>query len=209
MMDSWIQVGAAGILVGLTLYNAKMVALSVFCIGVVIWYVRDLRKFYDWDYTESNSGDLRQSLNLKIAKLKGYFRRTRILMYAVMPLSVPAIFYAFGSFDPPAIKVWYWTFSLVQSLVMFEIISVVAAIADYVFSGPGSGAISGLYSLAVFIPSLAAGVRRLHDVGKSGWFTLIIFIPLVGVIWLLVLDCTEGTDGANEYGPDPKAVFAY
>ena len=126
MMDSWIQVGAAGILVGLTLYNAKMVALSVFCIGVVIWYVRDLRKFYDWDYTESNSGDLRQSLNLKIAKLKGYFRRTRILMYAVMPLSVPAIFYAFGSFDPPAIKVWYWTFSLVQSLVMFEIISVVA-----------------------------------------------------------------------------------
>ena len=98
----------------------------------------------------------------------------------------------------------YWMF------VLFNIIiSVVAAIADYVFSGPGSGAISGLYSLAVFIPSLAVGVRRLHDVGKSGWFTLIIFIPLVGVIWLLVLDCTEGTDGANEYGPDPKAVFAY
>ena len=94
--------------------------------------------------------------------------------------------------------------------VLFNIlVSIAAGIADYVFFGSGSGVVSSLYSLAVLVPSLAAGVRRLHDVGKSGWFTLIIFVPLVGAIWLLVLYCTEGTDGTNEYGPDPKAVFAY
>ena len=70
----------------------------------------------------------------------------------------------------------------------------------------GTGAISGLLSLALFIPGLAVGVRRLHDVGKSGWFTFIVIIPLFGVIWLLVLACTEGNHGDNQYGPDPKAT---
>ncbi len=126
MIDTWIQVAGAGILVGLALYNAKLIALSVFCVAIVIWYVRDLRAFYNVDDTELNSTDLKRSLNLKKAKMTGYFLRTRILMYAVMPLSVPLIFYAFGSFDPPSIKVWHWTFSLVESLIGFEIISIVA-----------------------------------------------------------------------------------
>ncbi len=68
----------------------------------------------------------------------------------------------------------------------------------------------GLYYLAVFIPMLALSVRRMHDVGKSGWYILVSAIPLVGVIWYLVLLCTAGEEGTNEYGPDPKAeqVFA-
>lgn len=70
------------------------------------------------------------------------------------------------------------------------------------------GAIYFIYTLAVLVPSLAVSVRRLHDVGKSGWFLLIALIPLVGGIWLLVLDCTEGKRGLNEYGPDPKEVPA-
>jgi uncharacterized membrane protein YhaH (DUF805 family) len=63
-----------------------------------------------------------------------------------------------------------------------------------------------LYILVTFIPLLAVAVRRLHDVGKSGWFYLISVIPLIGGIWLLVLFCTEGDKGDNKYGPDPKAV---
>lgn len=63
-----------------------------------------------------------------------------------------------------------------------------------------------LYALAIVIPSLAVAVRRLHDVGKSGWFYFIALIPLVGAIWLIVLFCTEGNHGDNEYGPDPKAI---
>ncbi|GIR22424.1 MAG: hypothetical protein CM15mP36_16310 [Flavobacteriales bacterium] len=56
-----------------------------------------------------------------------------------------------------------------------------------------------------FIPSLAVLVRRLHDVGKSGWFYFIFLIPLIGVLWLLVLYCTEGQKQDNKWGPDPKA----
>ncbi len=62
------------------------------------------------------------------------------------------------------------------------------------------------YSLAVFIPGLAVLVRRLHDVGKSGWFFLIILIPLLGAIWLLVLLFTDSQVGNNKYGPNPKGI---
>ena len=63
-----------------------------------------------------------------------------------------------------------------------------------------------LFALALFLPSLGLAVRRLHDIGKSGWYYLFGFIPFVGWIILLVWFCTEGTIGPNEYGPDPKAA---
>jgi uncharacterized membrane protein YhaH (DUF805 family) len=105
----------------------------------------------------------------------------------------------------------YWYF------VLFNIIFAMVALSlDYVLgtrfaisSEYGShlsfGYIYLFYILAMIIPGLAVGVRRLHDVGKSGWFYFISLIPVIGGIWLLVLFCTEGTSGDNEYGPDPKA----
>lgn len=60
------------------------------------------------------------------------------------------------------------------------------------------------YSLAVMLPGLAVAVRRLHDVGKSGWMFLVALIPIVGGIWLLVLMLTDGEWGENRYGSDPK-----
>ena len=68
------------------------------------------------------------------------------------------------------------------------------------------GYVNLLYSLVVFIPGLAVAVRRLHDVGKSGWFFLIVLIPLVGAIWLLVLFFTDSQPGMNKYGPNPKGI---
>lgn len=62
----------------------------------------------------------------------------------------------------------------------------------------------GIYILAVLVPSLAVVVRRLHDTGRSGWWFLIAFVPLVGGIILLVFMCSEGAREANEYGADPK-----
>jgi uncharacterized membrane protein YhaH (DUF805 family) len=62
--------------------------------------------------------------------------------------------------------------------------------------------------LAVIIPSLAVGARRLHDIGKSGWWQLISLIPIIGGIWLIVLMATNGTPGVNEYGTNPKEVAA-
>lgn len=98
---------------------------------------------------------------------------------------------------------------------LFQIIfGITAMAADGLFGTTWEGRSAGgiiytIYSMALAVPGLAVSVRRLHDVGKSGWFLFILFIPLVGVIWLLVLDCTEGTPGENKYGPNPKAEFAY
>lgn len=61
-----------------------------------------------------------------------------------------------------------------------------------------TGFLNPIYSLAALIPALAVGVRRMHDVGKSGWYLL---IP----IYNLILAFTEGDAGDNEYGPNPKA----
>ena len=66
-----------------------------------------------------------------------------------------------------------------------------------------------LYLLAVLLPSLAVAVRRLHDVGKSGWFFLICLIPIVGSIWLLVLMCIDSIPGPNQYGINPKGIGNY
>lgn len=66
------------------------------------------------------------------------------------------------------------------------------------------GLLYGLFCLAVLIPALAVGVRRLHDVGKSGWMMLVGLIPFVGGIWLLVLYCTDSQYGENQWGPNPK-----
>ena len=61
-----------------------------------------------------------------------------------------------------------------------------------------------IYGLAVLIPGLAVGVRRLHDTGKSGWWLLIALIPIVGIIVLIVFWATDSTPGANHYGMSEK-----
>ena len=64
--------------------------------------------------------------------------------------------------------------------------------------------VSGLYTLVVFVPSLALSVRRLHDIGKSGWWMLISLIPLVGPLIVLFFMVKDSQPGTNEYGPNPK-----
>jgi uncharacterized membrane protein YhaH (DUF805 family) len=87
----------------------------------------------------------------------------------------------------------FWMF------VLFNIIFTIAAgIMD---SMMGTwGAIGGIYALVLLIPSIAVGVRRLHDIGKSGWMILISLIPIIGAIWLIVLWATEGQAAENQYG---------
>ena len=98
----------------------------------------------------------------------------------------------------------YWMF------VLFNFIfSLVASLIDLgiglvTFAVFGLGLLSILYALAVFVPGLAVAVRRLHDVGKSGWYLFIILIPIAGPIWFLVLACTDSQAGDNKYGPNPK-----
>ena len=107
----------------------------------------------------------------------------------------------------------YWYF------VLFNIIFAIAAmIIDRVLGTTftfdtgfgeqdlGYGYIYLLYALVLMIPGLAAGVRRLHDVGKSGWMMLIALIPLIGAIWLIVLLVKDSQPGDNKWGPNPKNV---
>jgi len=104
----------------------------------------------------------------------------------------------YANFEGRARRSEYWYFTLVS-----VIISIILRIIDSVIGGD-IGIVGGIYSLAVLVPSIAVGVRRLHDIGKSGWYLFVAFIPIAGAIWLLVLLCKEGDHGPNEYGADPK-----
>ncbi|HTH82996.1 MAG TPA: DUF805 domain-containing protein [Mucilaginibacter sp.] len=83
----------------------------------------------------------------------------------------------------------YWYFVLFN-LIIYIVLAVIGAALKFTI-------LPTIYNLAVVIPSIAVGVRRMHDVGKSGWFIL---IP----IYNLILACTDGQPGENEYGLDPK-----
>jgi uncharacterized membrane protein YhaH (DUF805 family) len=118
-----------------------------------------------------------------------------------------AVLKKYAVFSGRARRKEYWMF------VLFNIIfSVVAIILDNVLGTAskdlGYGVIYGLYVLAVLLPGLAVTVRRLHDVGKSGWWIFISLIPLIGSIWLLVLLATDGQPGENKWGVNPKELSA-
>lgn len=61
-----------------------------------------------------------------------------------------------------------------------------------------------IFGLATFLPGVSVLVRRLHDIGKSGWWYFISAVPLAGPIILLVYLCTDSQEGQNEFGPNPK-----
>ncbi len=88
---------------------------------------------------------------------------------------------------------------------MFNIIASIVLSAVDMAVGT-MGILSGIYGLAMLIPSIAVGVRRMHDIDRSGWWLLIAFVPFIGVIVLLVFALLPGTAGDNRFGPDPKAA---
>lgn len=98
-----------------------------------------------------------------------------------------------------------WMFILINFLITLVLAFVDGMLGLY-NTEAGIGMLQGIYSLAVFLPSLAVAVRRLHDIGRTGWWLLIAFIPLVGLIVLLVFYCLDSQPGDNEYGPNPKGV---
>jgi uncharacterized membrane protein YhaH (DUF805 family) len=82
-------------------------------------------------------------------------------------------------------------------------------IFDGIFLFPSSvGLISGIYVLLTFLPTLAVMVRRLHDRDHTGWWVLILLIPIIGFLVMLVFTLSEGTRGPNRHGADPKAAVA-
>ncbi|OOH89288.1 hypothetical protein BMT54_06885 [Pasteurellaceae bacterium 15-036681] len=117
----------------------------------------------------------------------------------------------YATFTGRARRKEYWFFMLFNMIasIVLSVIDVAIGTIDY---QSGLGIISGIYTLAVFIPSLAVTVRRLHDTGRSGWWLLITLLPLIGLIVLLVFMCMDSqsgnaldsTTGSNKYGENPK-----
>ena len=90
------------------------------------------------------------------------------------------------------------------------VIGIVATIIDLVLglqiSSDGTGIVSIIAALVSIYLSLALYAKRWHDRDKSGWWTLIVLVPIVGQIWFLVeLGILQGSTGSNRYGPDPLA----
>lgn len=111
----------------------------------------------------------------------------------------------YADFNGRARRSEYWYFVLFNFIVSILIgftFGVIAGILDM----PALVYLAYLWSLAVFIPSLAVSVRRLHDIGRSGWWLLLSLIPLVGAIILIIWHCTDSQPGANQYGPNPKEM---
>lgn len=112
----------------------------------------------------------------------------------------------YADFSGRARRKEYWMFALFNVIFMFIAMSI-----DRLFGTSSSsqnfGLISGIYNLAIIIPSIAVSVRRLHDINKSGWMLLVNFAPLIGTIWLLILFIREGDSGINSYGLDPKNEY--
>lgn len=96
----------------------------------------------------------------------------------------------------------FWPFALTNAVIGVVFYILLAATNQNGFIA----LLSGLYSLAILVPSLAVEVRRLHDTGRSGLLILIGLIPLVGWIILLVFLAQDSQPAANEYGENPKAA---
>jgi len=90
----------------------------------------------------------------------------------------------------------YWMFFLIYTIIYF-----ILAVIDAMLT---AGLLGTLYILATLIPAIAVTVRRLHDIGRSGWWWLIAFIPVLGGIVLLVFAAQDSTPGENQFGPNPK-----
>jgi uncharacterized membrane protein YhaH (DUF805 family) len=113
--------------------------------------------------------------------------------------AIQAGFTNYFNFKGRSTRSAYWYFVLFLFIVGF-----VTAIVDVLlFDARTIGPINGIFSLATIIPSVALSVRRLHDIGRTGWWVLLGAIPIVGWIILIIWACQPTVPQTNEYGPPP------
>ncbi|KZY60199.1 hypothetical protein A3742_09140 [Oleiphilus sp. HI0071] len=98
----------------------------------------------------------------------------------------------------------YWFFVLISTIVGSCFIMIDRQMGNY---DPETqvGFLHSLYSLLVLLPTVALSVRRLHDTGRSGWWLLLLFLPIIGWIVLLIFYVLKGDEGSNRFGQDPVA----
>lgn len=111
----------------------------------------------------------------------------------------------YAVFSGRAQRAEYWFFVLFNVIISI-LLTVLDAVLGTFDVQSGYGVLSSIYALAMFIPSLAVTVRRLHDTSRTGWWILIALIPLIGAIVLLIFLVFDSAPGENDYGPNPKEV---
>lgn len=114
---------------------------------------------------------------------------------------------SYADFNGRARRKEFWMFFFCNLLMLILMICIDYS-ANLIHWPSGFGILTMMYMLITFLPSLAVQVRRLHDVGKSGWMLFIPIIPIIGSIWLIVLLCTDSEAGKNKYGANPKEKTA-
>ena len=124
------------------------------------------------------------------------------MTWALMPLQKYAVF------SGRSRRKEFWMFVLFTFIVEI-VLAIIDAIIGTYNTAIGIGLLSGLFYLAILVPSIALNTRRLHDIGKSGWFQLLFIIPIVGFILWIIWMVRDSDDGVNKYGPSPKAPVGY
>ncbi|SDK42051.1 DUF805 domain-containing protein [Aliiruegeria lutimaris] len=105
----------------------------------------------------------------------------------------------YADFKGRARRPEYWWFVL-----FIWIGNVVFGLLDRLLLGAGNGLLGVIWGLAVLVPAIAVGVRRLHDLDKSGWWLLLGLIPIIGTIVLIWWFVQPGTKGKNQFGAEPR-----
>ena len=119
-----------------------------------------------------------------------------------MDMFIKVVRYNYTNFKGRARRNEYW---------MFVLITTVISLGTFVVDGllfPGKFLITNLFFLAILVPSVAVGVRRLHDTGRSGWWLLLTFAFIFGLIALIILLALDSNIGDNDYGPSDKYPHA-
>jgi uncharacterized membrane protein YhaH (DUF805 family) len=98
----------------------------------------------------------------------------------------------------------YWMFALGILIAAIVIGAIEGIIGINTMVGGIYGPLTTLLLLGTLVPSIAVGIRRLHDTDRSGWWLLIALVPLIGSLILLYFYVSDGTNGPNRFGPDPK-----
>jgi len=121
--------------------------------------------------------------------------------------AIRQVFSKYATFSGRARRAEYWWFALFSLLVSIGLQALDIALFGLPQNpgDPPPNLFGALFSLAILLPSLAVWVRRLHDVGRSGWWWLLVFVPVIGWIVLFYWSVRRGDAGPNAYGPDPIA----
>ncbi|WP_118997633.1 DUF805 domain-containing protein [Neisseria polysaccharea] len=124
---------------------------------------------------------------------------------SLFALFLEALTKRYAQFSGRASKREFWGFLLFRTVAEVAILLVIGIMVEVSRSlGDIFSILYFLFTLAVLVPTISVGVRRLHDTGKSGWWYLISVIPLIGWIWLIILWCQASVNEDNQWGGLPE-----